>query len=263
MSDISKFPVLKQAELLPYIIDAQDGNDTARKKVLESNYRLIVRIAREFQSRNLSINDLIQEGFIGLNDAVDRYITDKGVPFAHFAAWWIKMRIIKYIWWYQTTVRLPETQRTGINKLVRISTKFIAEHERVPSMEELLESSGLSERMVNNYLNLFNYGNLKEPENIDDFTDTKSSLRDDAILPDEHTDKQLTAEAIAQCLQLLQPKHQEFLKDYFGIDRPAVSVTEMARRAGTTTENIRQKRARLVGILRERCSETLAPYYAE
>lgn len=260
LAEVRNYPVLSQEELVPLIQQAQTGVQWARHKVGESNLRLILRIAREFQSINLSVNDLIQEGYLGLDMAIDRYNPEKGVPFSHFAAWWIKMKILKYIWWYQTTIRLPETQRTGINKLLKISEKFIAEHERIPSMEELLETSGLSEKMVANYYKLFNGGNMVGLKNIDDLEQEGRSPEDDNPTVEEQTDAALIKEGVFKCLETLSPRHQEFLKDYYGIGRPAVSVSELARRIGSTTENIRQKRARLVRYLRENCHQDLAPY---
>lgn len=260
LAEISKTKPLPDEEQTRLILAAQNGDTPARQKVGAVNCRLLVRIAREFQSVNISINDLIQEGYKGLDEAISKYNPERKVPFAHFAAWWIKMRIMKYIWWYQTTVRLPETQRLAINKLIRISTKFISEHGRVPSMEELLESSGLSEQKVKNFLNLFNSGNLKSPQNIDDLEDDFAMFAERGPGPEEITDKHIVTEAIEQCLDTLSHKHQEFLRDYYGIGRPAVPVGEMARRCGSTTENIRQKRARLVRYLKENCTANLAPY---
>lgn len=260
LAEISKPKPLSDEEQSELILAAQKGDISARQKVGTANCRLLVRIAREFQSVNISINDLIQEGYKGLDEAISKYNPEKKVPFAHFAAWWIKMRIMKYIWWYQTTVRLPETQRLAINKLIRISTKFISEHGRVPSMEELLESSGLSEQKVKNFVNLFNCGNLKSVQNIDDLGDDTAVVVEKDPGPEEITDKHIVAEAIEQCLGTLSHKHQEFLRDYYGIGRPAVPVGEMARRCGSTTENIRQKRARLVRYLKENCTASLVPY---
>ena len=262
LADISKFKVIKNSELVPLIISAQAGNREDRQKAIEGNYRLLVRIAKEFQSVNISINDLIQEGYIGLDEAVSKFNPEKNVPFAHFASWWIKMRILKYIWWNQTTVRIPETQRTGMYKLLKISTRFIAEAQRVPSITELLEASGLSEKMVKNYLNLFNAGDLQSSKNIDEMPDDAVPM-DTAPLPDVDTDTHIIQEAVSNCLDTLRPKHQEFLRDCFGIGRPAVTVTEMARRCGSSAENIRQKKARLIHYLQENCWGDLAPYLDE
>lgn len=260
LASISQYKPLPKTEQLKLITAAQNGNSKAREKVGLSNCRLVIRIAREFQSVNLSVNDLIQEGYIGLNDAIDKFNINKNVPFAHFASWWIKMRIMRFIWWCQTTIRLPETQRMAIHKLIKISAKFIAEQGRVPSMEELLETSGLSEQKVKNYINLFNYGNLKSPTKLDDLDHESKVLTDTAAGPEELTDRSIITKAISQCLDTLSEKHQEFLKDYYGIGRPAVPVKELARRCGSSTENIRQKRARLVKYLRENCYADLAPY---
>lgn len=263
LSEVSRQEILTSEQLLDLIKRAQAGSTAARHKVGLCNCRLVVRIAKEFQSVNISINDLIQEGYIGLDDAITRYDPKRKVPFAHFASWWIKMRIMDYIWWYQTTVRIPESQRLAVNKLIKISAKFIAEHARVPSMEELLETSGLSEQKVQNYFNLFNEGNLTQSSSISAEHENTLSFIDNGPSPEETTDKNIVTEAITQCLDTLSEKHQEFLRDYYGLGRPAVPVGKMAEITGTTTENIRQKRARLIKYLQENCSEDLAPYAGE
>lgn len=263
LSEINKYPVYPNQDLLPLIAQAKKGDTLARHKVVHSNLRLVVRIAKEFQSINLSVNDLIQEGYLGLDMAIDRFKREKGIPFAHFASWWIKMKILKYIWWHQTTVRLPETQKTGINKLLKISQKFITEHDRVPSMDELLQASGLSEQMVANYYNLFNCGNLKSTKNIEELENEGQAPPVVEKTAEELADENIIKTGVLKCLDTLSEKHQEFLKDYYGIGRRAVSVGELASRIGSTTENIRQKRARLVRYLRENCFNDLAPYADE
>lgn len=260
LEDISAYSVLPNNELIPLIIKAQAGDEDARKKVEQANCRLLVRIAMSFQYSTISLNDLVQEGYKGLHEAIYKYDPSKGVPFAHFSSWWIKMRIMKYMWWYTTTIRLPETQRLAINKLVKISSKFISEHDRVPTYEELIELSKLSSQKVKNYIDLFNCGNVKNAISLEAAEKEVSSITEDLPGPEEVTDKHLMIEAVTRCLDTLSFKHQEFLKDYYGIDRPVVPVGVMAKRSGTTTENIRQKRARLIKYLKANCFAELAPY---
>lgn len=263
LAEVATYPVITGQELTDLIRQAKNGDKASRDKVVQSNCRLLVRIAKEFQSINLSINDLIQEGYLGLDESIDKYNPDKNVPFPYFAAWWIKMKIIKFIWWNQTTIRLPESQKVGINKLLKISTRFIAENGRVPSMQELLDTSGLSERMVKNYYNLFNEGNLQGTQSLEELPEETYGKPDSSKSPEDEVNDHIIAEAVSKCLDTLHPAHQEFLRDYYGIGRPALAVSQMARKSGSSTENIRQKRVRLIRYLRENCTAMLAPYADE
>nr|DAU84769.1 MAG TPA: DNA directed RNA polymerase subunit [Caudoviricetes sp.] len=260
LSDISRYNPLPPNKQNALIVEAQNGDISARQEVGKCNCRLIIRIARKFQSENFDIRDLIQEGYLGLDEAISRFDVKRKVPFASFAAWWIKMKIMKYIWWYQTAVILPEVQKVAINKLLKISTKFVKEHTRLPSEEELLELSGLSEQKVKNYVNLFNCGNLLKSQAIDNLEDESVIITERSPSTEEIVDKKITVEAISNCLDTLPMKHQEFLRDYYGIGRPAVSPHEMARRRNNSTENIRLIRVKLIKYLKENCTKDLAPY---
>lgn len=261
LKELSRKPVLSPDKQVPFILEAQAGNMKARKKVGECNCRLIVRIAKKYQSKAVSINDLIQEGYIGLNEAIDNFNPDKEVPFPHYAAWWIRVHITRYLEWHKNSVRLPESQLRAFHKLMKISTHFVASNFCKPSMEELMELSGFTKEKVQLFLEMYQLNQQGEYAGCEDYDKLNVVLHDSSPSPEEVTDKNIVTEAIAQCLDTLSEKHQEFLRDYYGIGRPAVSVTELSRRTKTTTENIRQMRVRLIKYLQNNCSEDLAPYY--
>ena len=260
MLDVHKYPVLSMNEVRELIAKAHEGDLKARNKVMESNYRLVIRIAKEFQSRNMGINDFIQEGMIGLAEAIDKFNLNKGVPFPHFASWYIKMRILKYIWWNQTTVRIPENQREGMKKLFTISTKYISRHGVIPSMEKLMEESGLTEEVVQNYYKLFDSGKLKTSVILKDNEFEAAAATKEFDAPDNVAERNIAREKIAQCLDTLKPHQKRFLQEYYGIDTVQVPVKEMARRRGHSVESIRQRRARLIEKLRKYCSADLSAY---
>lgn len=260
MKDISKYPVIPRSQINDLVVAAQYGDKEAREKVIHGNLRLVIRIATSFQSSSVSINDLIQEGYLGLDEAIDQFAPEKKVPFANFASWWIKSRIVKFVWWYKTTVRIPESQRTGVNKLAHICLRHLEEYGELPSVEELLEASKLSPKTVNNFCAIFNNSDREvEMEPLDDTID----CQDDELSPEELTDRSLLADAVAQCLDRLKPKHREFLKHYYGIGTKPLTLKELAKKFGKTHETVRAKRIRLVNYLRKHFSEELTPYFDE
>jgi len=296
LSDISKYPPLPKEKQIELILKAQQGDIKARQKVGTANCRLLVRIAKNFQEANVHINDLIQEGYKGLDEAISKFDPSKKVGFANFAAWWIKMRILKYTWWHKRLVRLPETQKLAINKLLKVSSKFLVEHGRAPYEDELKELTGAPDQAIKYFVDLYSYSHVNSAWDSDNFgalfrgvtgvsfTETvdrkvggrdlresigtrkidssqiDTDIMDTSLSPEEITDKNIVTEAIEQCLDTLTVKQQEFLRDYYGLGRPAVPVKEMAKRSKTSTENIRQKRVRLIRYLKENCSKSLAPY---
>ena len=261
LSDIRKLPLLSPNKQVSLILQAQKGDAEARKQLGECNARLLVRIALDYANHKLHINDLIQEGYIGLNEAIDKFNPDKNVPFPHYASWWIKMRILRYIQWCQDAIRLPESQKSSINKLFEISTIFTSEHMRKPTIEELVDLSGMTKDTVRNFALHCDYDRFHDTVVTDDDEELTLALPSSEVTPEEMTDRNIITEAISKCLDTLSERHQEFLRDYYGIGRPAVRVCDMAKRTNTSTENIRQMRARLIKYLQNNCSEDLAPYY--
>lgn len=258
LKEIAKYPVYSYNETANLVKQAQQGDEIARDNVLKSNYRLLVRIAKNFQTNIISINDLIQEGYTGLELAIDKFKPEKKVPFPHFAAWWIKMKIMKYLWANKDLVRLPETQQLGINKLNRIVISFYPKYGRDPTEEELVKLSGLSKSIVANFCEIFNFGDLKPPKNISD-------IRDDKLLPATNTvektvDKSLLKECILKCLDSLSEDQQTFIKDLYGIDTRMKSISELAEEEHVTPQVIRSKRDKILKQIKEQHKDELINY---
>lgn len=260
LKDISHKPMLPDEEIRKLIPLAKNGNVRARDKIVESNYRLLVRIAKEFQSNNMSINDLIQEGFFGLLFAINKYDISKEIPFVNYASWWIKTKMLKYIWWNQTTVRLPESQRSDMNKLLTMSEEFIQREHRVPSMEELLDACSMSEKVISKFLELFSDGNLRSTEDIQAMSDNDDIPDPTEVNPEEVIDSSIRHDALMQCIGTLKKKDQEFLKDYYGLGRPALLQKEMAKKRGRTVESLRLRHHSIIKRLQQNCMEDLSKY---
>ena len=144
LRDISKYKILDSSEINELIIEAQKGNDAARNKVVNSNLRFVVTIAKQFQHRGIPLMDLIEAGNLGLIYSVDKFNVDKGFTFLSYAVWWIKQFIYKSIYWNSKVVRLPMSQQLLVNSITSTIESFIKEHHRNPSPVEISELTNIS-----------------------------------------------------------------------------------------------------------------------
>lgn len=257
LEEIAAYPVLSNEDTVELIRKAQAGCKESLESVVNGNVRLLVRMGKEFQTDSVSLLDLVQEGYIGLHESIMKFDPKKRVPFAHYSSWWIKMRMMRYVYWNQNNIRLPETQRVAITQLSNISSRFLAEHGRYPFAEELVTLSGLSRTKVDNYLGMFYSGNIQQIL-IDDVQDEVES--NSSPSPEEETDMSIIRDAISNCLDTLSQAHSEFIKDFFGLGRPAMTIKQLAKKEGCSIENIRQRKERLIAYLRQNCHGMLSDY---
>ena len=137
LRDISKYKVLDSSEVAILISKAQQGDEEARNKVITSNLRFVVTIAKQYQNRGVPLMDLIAAGTEGLIKSVDKFDTERGTVFLTYAGWWIKQCIYNSIYAHGDEIRLPISQRLLVIKILDTTNKFIQEYSRNPSVDEL------------------------------------------------------------------------------------------------------------------------------
>jgi RNA polymerase primary sigma factor len=259
LRDISKFKILDSSEIIQLIKQAQEGDIRARDKVIYSNIRFVVTVAKQFQNRGVPLMDLISEGNIGLAHAVDKYDPEKGVPFLSYAIWWIKQKIYNAIYWHGKEIRLPLSQQMLVISITDATTKFLQKHHRNPSSEELSELTDIPVEQID-YLAQFS----NKLVSVDDFIggdEDNSQVCD--VIPDgeppleDIVNKEFLTNELERYLSKLTIREHDLLCMYFGIGIPKVDVKTICDMYGVGGERVRQMKERALDKMRRRFGEKL------
>ena len=144
LQDISKEELITPEEEVQLAQRIKAGDEVALEKLVKSNLRFVISVAKQYQNQGLSLPDLINEGNIGLIKAARRFDETRGFKFISFAVWWIRQSILQALAEKSRIVRLPLNQVGAINKLKKVSSRLEQQLERTPSDEELAEEMDLS-----------------------------------------------------------------------------------------------------------------------
>ncbi len=244
LKEINRIPLLKPEEEVLLARRAQNGEEFARRKMIESNLRFVVNVAKKYQNQGMPLVDLINEGNIGLMTALDKFDPEKGYHFISYAVWWIRQAIMKAINEKSRAVRLP-LNRTNellqIQKAQKTLMKDLGVEE--PSMEQIGEMTGFSAEHVGDLLSIsremvsldapvFNDGSTS---NIGDF------IEDDSQSPEESLLEHSMEEDVRSLLETLSDKEREILELRFGLEgKSPMSLKEIGELYNLTKERIRQ-----------------------
>lgn len=251
LRDISRYKVLEYSEVNELIKKAQNGDKEAREKVVNSNLRFVVTVAKQFQNRGLPLMDLISSGNEGLMKAVDKFDTERGVTFLSYAIWWIKQSIYNSIYWQAKEIRLPMSQQLLVNTITDCIDKFLKEHHRNPSSIEISEITEIPVEQID-FLAQFS----NKLVSVDDFIggDEENSQVCD-IIPDgeppleDTINKEYVTAELEDMLDQLTVREHDLICMYFGIGMPSVNPKVIADMYGVGGERIRQmKEAALAKI---------------
>ena len=262
LKDISKYKILDSNEVTRLICEAQKGDNVAREKVIKSNLRFVVTIAKQFQNRGIPLMDLIAEGNCGLLKAIDKFDSERGVTFLSYAVWWIRQSIYNSIYWQAREIRLPISQQLLVISILDATNKFLQSHDRNPSSEEISEMTDIPREQID-YLAQFS----NKLVSVDDFIggDEENSQVCD-IIPDgedpldEQVNKIYVAKEIENLLSKLTIREHDLICMLFGIGMAPVNPKIVADMYGVGGERIRQMKEGALAKLRRRFSNQLHTY---
>lgn len=254
LRDISRYKILEYSEVNELIKKAQAGDEQARDKIITSNLRFVVTVAKQFQGRGIPLMDLISVGTEGLIHSIDKFDTERGVTFLSYAIWWIRQAIYKSIYWEGKSIRLPMSQQLLVNTITDCIDKFLKEHHRNPSSIEISEITEIPVEQID-FLAQFS----NKLVSVDDFIggDEENSQVCDVIpdgeppLEDTINKEYITAE-LEDMLDQLTVREHDLICMYFGIGMSSVNPKVIADMYGVGGERIRQmKEAALSKIKRK------------
>jgi RNA polymerase primary sigma factor len=255
LKEISKTPLLTPEEEIYLAKQLEKGDQAAQKKLVESNLRLVVSIAKKFIGRNLSFLDLIQEGNIGLFRAVEKFDYRKGYKFSTYATWWIRQAIIRALADQSRTIRLPVHMVETINKFYQVERNLIQDLGREPLPKEIATEMGEKLDRIFHIIKISQDTISLETSIGDD--DNDSTLEDflediKAISPDKAAAMKLLKEYIKEILNELTPREQTILEMRFGLTEDGShTLEEVGYEFGVTRERIRQIEAKALDKIRQ------------
>jgi len=258
LKEIGRTPLLtskEEKELAKRISIFQD--ESARKKLIQANLRLVVSIAKRYINRSphLSILDLIQEGNIGLSRAVDKFDYRKGFKFSTYATWWIRQAITRALADYSRTIRIPVHMVETITKYTQTKRHLMQELGREPLPEEVAAEMNVDVEKIH-YIQKISQEviSLESPVGDDDEDSTLSDFIKDetSMSPDQMANHALLKDQIKEILVDLTEREQKILSMRFGLeDNIAHTLEEVGKIFGVTRERIRQIEAKSLDKIRQ------------
>ena len=243
LSEIGFSPLLTADEEKHYSRRLLKGDEAARKKMIECNLRLVVKIARRYLNRGLALLDLIEEGNLGLIRAVEKFDPERGFRFSTYATWWIRQTIERAIMNQTRTIRLPIHVVKEINVYLRAARGLAQSLDHEPSAEDIAElldkpiedverMLGLNERTASTDSTIMSDSGKTLLDSIPDRT-----IRD----PTETLQEEEVHSNLEDCLSQLSDKQREVVERRFGLHGHQVSTLEdVGREIGVTRERVRQ-----------------------
>jgi len=219
-----------------------DG-DRSRKKLVESNFRLVVSIANKYRGGTIPVSDLIQEGNIGLIHAADKFEYKRGFRFSTYATWWIRQAIQRAIADQGRTIRLPVHMWEKVNKMARVSRELEQELGRKPTSEELAKKMRTKPEKIEQLTKIARAPSSLEMPVGEDGDASLGDLIPDESLPEptEAVSHHLLSEEMKEALSSLTPREERILQLRFGLkDGQTHTLEEVGEKMGYTRERIRQ-----------------------
>ncbi len=254
LSEIGFSPLLTAEEEVSFARAAQRGDDKARKRMIESNLRLVVKVARRYMNRGLALLDLIEEGNLGLIRAVEKFDPEKGFRFSTYATWWIRQTIERALMNQTRTIRLPIHVVKEINIYLRAARKLSQQLDREPSPEDVAQ---MLDRPIEDVKRMLGLNERVTSVDVPSDRDSDRALID--TIPDEHNaDPSLLLQDsdvqrhIDLWLSRLNDKQRAVVERRFGLHGHEIAtLEEVGNEIGVTRERVRQIQIEALKRLRQ------------
>ena len=253
LREIGQIPLLSYEEEIDYAQRVLNGEEEAKQKLIESNLRLVVSIAKKHTNRGLKMLDLIQEGNMGLMKAVEKFEYEKGFKFSTYATWWIRQAITRAIADQGRTIRIPVHMIETINKIKKESRIILQETGKEPTAEELAKKLELPVEKVKSILEMNQDPiSLETPVGSEEDSELGDFVEDDKFAnPYDATTRVLLKEQLDDVLKTLNEREEMVLRYRYGLDDGSQkTLEEVGKIFNVTRERIRQIEVKALRKLR-------------
>ena len=241
MNDVGRWPLLTAAEEIELAKRIERGDRKAKERMINSNLRLVVHNARRYTGHGVSLGDLIQDGVIGLNRAVEKFDWRKGFKFSTYATWWIRQACQRAIANQSKTIRIPVHVDERRKKLARVREQFETAHGREPSLEELAKAAKLSLRHTEEAVEAVEASVSLNLQIGDDQAELGELLADpDSPDPQAAAAQTLRALVVQGALENLPELERRVVELRFGFDTEPMSLDAIGRELKISRERVRQ-----------------------
>ncbi|HMB15439.1 MAG TPA: sigma-70 family RNA polymerase sigma factor [Pelovirga sp.] len=258
LKDIQKTALLAAEEERALARRIDDGDMAARDRMIESNLRLVVKIAKRYMNRGLPFLDLIEEGNLGLIKAVERFKLSKECRFSTYATWWIRQSIERAIINQSRTIRLPVHVSDHINKMIKITRELVRAYNREPQVTEVSDAMGVDPSYIRRLMVLLNKTySIEHPMGENSDYSLIDTIEDTSVVnPHELVESLNKYQVLSQLLASLSDDEKKIIALRFGLDdREPQTLDTIGRQFNVTRERIRQIEAKSLEKLRALLAE--------
>jgi RNA polymerase primary sigma factor len=242
MNQLGRYPLLTAAEEVELAKKIERGDHAAKERMINSNLRLVVHVARRYMGQGIPLGDLVQEGVIGLNRAVEKFDWRKGFKFSTYATWWIRQSCQRAVANQSKTIRIPVHVDERRRKLARARQRFEVAEGREPTVEELARAAELEPQHAREALEAVEatvslnrpVGDGGEGELGDLFADP------DVVDGLEEAERILRDAGIRRAVEALPERERRVVELRFGFDGESLTLEAIGRELGLTRERVRQ-----------------------
>ncbi|MDP8253921.1 MAG: RNA polymerase sigma factor RpoD/SigA [Candidatus Kaelpia aquatica] len=240
--EIRNIPVLSFDEERELVIKAQKGNEKARIKLIRSNLRLVVKVARKYERLGMSLPDLIEEGNIGLMKALSRFKVELGFRFSTYASWWIRQHVIRGLANQSRVVRIPVYMTELLHKMRKAQEKLTQKYGRRPTDQEIAKSLGCKVSKVHKLKKAqYNASSLDRRVSEEGDIEFIDLLQDDEIEAVDELVNLFEKEEVAELLLFMDERSRSIIKLRFGLESGLPkTLAEISRKFNITRERVRQ-----------------------
>ncbi len=251
--EISKERLLKPEEEIELTLRARENDQQALDKLLRSNLRFVVSVAKKYQNHGLSLEDLISEGNIGLIKAAKRFDETRGFKFISYAVWWIRQSILQAISQQSRLVRLPLNKVDALTRMRKIYQELEKEYDREPTTEEVAEAMAVTKSEIEETIMAAGREiSVDVPRGDDDEANLLEILPEtDGVNPEDELKEESLHHEIERALSSLENREADIIRLYFGIDTDQPKTLEqIGQEYNLTRERIRQIKEKALRKLR-------------